>query len=59
MTSEQAYERGARGRETYRRKREQKMVALWRELVRGTPLKVAAYNVGISYGTACRYRRAA
>ncbi len=59
MTREQATVRGAKGRESYARKREQKMIALWRRLVKGEPLKVAAYHVGISYGTAKRYRREA
>ena len=50
---------GAKGRESYARKREAKKIALWREIVRGEPLKIAAFKVGISYGTACRYRREA
>jgi molybdenum-dependent DNA-binding transcriptional regulator ModE len=52
-------ERGERGRESYRLKREQRMVALWRQLARGECLKRAAFNVGISYTTAKRYRKMA
>lgn len=59
MTREQAAERGAKGRESYARKREQKMIALWRRLAKGEPLKVAAWNVGISYTTARVYRKMA
>ncbi len=58
-TSEQAYDRGRKGRESYARKREATKVALWREIVRGECLKRAAHNVGISYGTAKRYRKEA
>lgn len=58
-TREQAALWGAKGRESYARKREAKKIALWREIVRGEPLKIAAFKVGISYGTACRYRREA
>jgi molybdenum-dependent DNA-binding transcriptional regulator ModE len=55
-TSEEARIRGQKGRESYARKREAKKIALWREIVRGEPLKRAAHNVGISYTTARQYR---
>lgn len=59
ITRENASYLGARGRESYARKREAKKIALWRCIVQGQPLKVAAYTVGISYGTARRYRKEA
>ena len=58
-TSEQAAMRGAKGRETYARKRHERKIALYREIVRGECLKRAAFNVGISYSTAKLYRREA
>ena len=57
--SHEARIRGAKGRESYARKREANKIALWRALVRGECLKRAAHVVGISYTTAKQYRREA
>lgn len=51
--------RGRRGLEAIRERREAKKIELWRQIVRGEPLKRAAFNVGISYSTAKIFRREA
>lgn len=56
MTKAEAAEKGRAARDA---RLWDKRVLLWRQLVRGEPLKRAAWNVGVSYTTAKRYRREA
>jgi len=51
-----ARRRGALGLAVIRDKREDRKIALWRQLAKGECLKRAAFAVGISYTTAKRYR---
>ena len=58
-TKRQARKRGALGLATIRTEREERKIALWRQLAKGECLKRAAFKVGISYTTARVYRREA
>jgi molybdenum-dependent DNA-binding transcriptional regulator ModE len=58
-TRRQARARGKLGLDIIREKREERKIALWRQMARGECLKRAAHNVGISYTTAKQYRREA
>lgn len=58
-TKRQARKRGALGLAVIRSQREERKIALWRQIARGECLKRAAHNIGISYTTARVYRREA